>query len=61
MRLLQELNLTTRQPRRAPHYVIQTATSEGIVQGPYVVARVGFEPETLRTQGIKPTTKTPRP
>ena len=33
-RLLQELNLTARQPRRAPYYVIQATSSEGLTQGP---------------------------
>jgi len=42
-KLLQESNLTARQPRRAPHHVIQATTSEGLAQGPYVVARVGFK------------------
>ena len=46
-KLLQELNLTARQPHRVPHHVIQAITSEGLAQGPYVVARVGFEPATL--------------
>jgi len=27
--------------------------SEGLAQAPYVVARVGFEPATFRTQGTK--------
>jgi len=31
--------------------------SEGLAQGPYVAARVGFEPATFRTQG----TELPRP
>jgi len=26
--------------------------SEGLIQGPYMAARVGFKPATLRTQGI---------
>jgi len=42
-RLLQETNLTTRQPYRAPHHITQATTSEGLAQGPYVVARVGLE------------------
>ena len=37
-RLLQELNLASRQPHRAPHHVIQATTSEGLAQGPYVSA-----------------------
>jgi len=35
--------------------------SEGLAQGPYVVARVGFEPATLWRQGPKLTTEPPRP
>ena len=50
-RLLQESNLTAKQPRRAPHHVIQaTMRSEGLAQCPYVAARAGFEPATLRTE-----------
>ena len=60
-RLLQESNLTARQPRRAPHHVIQAAASEGLVQGHYVAARVGLKPVTLRTQGTELTTEPPRP
>jgi len=33
--------------------------SEGLAQGPYVAARVGFEPATLRTQGTEPTNESP--
>ncbi len=36
---------------------LQATTSEGLAQGPYVAARVGFEPATFRTQGTKPTTE----
>ena len=32
-------------------------TSEGLAEGPYVATRVGFEPATLRTEGIEPTTE----
>ena len=35
--------------------------SEGLAQGTYVAARVGFEPATFRTQGTEPTTEPPRP
>ena len=35
--------------------------SEGLAQGPYLVARVGFELATLQTQGTKLTTEPPRP
>src|SRR6218665_803423 len=56
-RLFQESNLhiAARQPRRAPHHVIQATTSEGVAQSPYmsVAARVGVEPSTLRTEGTK--------
>jgi len=37
-RLLQESNLAVRQPRRAPHHVMQSISSEGLAQGPYVAA-----------------------
>ena len=51
-RLLQESNLTTRQPRRAPHHVMQATTSEEFAQNAArVAARVGFEPATLWMQG----------
>jgi len=40
---VQESNLATRQPRRAPQHVIQATTSEELAQGPYVAARVLFE------------------
>jgi len=36
-----ESNFTTRRKHRALHYIIQATTSEGLVQGPYVAARVG--------------------
>ena len=35
--------------------------SEGLAQGPYVMARVKFEPATLRTQGTEPTSEPPHP
>jgi len=50
-RLLQESNLTARQPCKAPLYIILATTREGFAQGPYVAARVGFEPTTLWMQG----------
>ena len=50
-KLLQESNLGERQPRRAPHQVIQAITGEGLAQGPYIVAS-GFEPPTFLTGGI---------
>jgi len=34
--------------------------SEGLAQGSYVMARVGFEPATFHTQGTQPTTESPR-
>ena len=39
---------------------IQATVSEELGQGPYVAARVGFEPATLRTQGAELTTELPR-
>jgi len=44
IKLLQESNLTARQPHRAPHHVIHASASEGLVQGPYVAASLRFEP-----------------
>jgi len=49
-KLLQELNLTARQPRREPHHAIQATVSGGLAQGPYVAARMGFEPATFHTE-----------
>ena len=60
-RLLQELNLITRQPRSAPHHIIQATTSEGLAQGPYMAARVGFEPATNRTKVTESNTEPPCP
>ena len=34
---------------------------QSLAQGPYVAARVGFEPATLRTEGTQLTTEPPRP
>ena len=34
--------------------VMQSVVSEELFQGPYVAARVGFGPATLRTEGTKP-------
>ena|SRR6218665_1892529 len=31
--------------------------NEGLAQGPYVAARVGFEPATYQTEGTEPTTE----
>jgi len=36
------------------HY--SAASDQGLAQGPYMAARVGFEHATLRTQGIEPNT-----
>jgi len=33
----------------------QATTSEGLVRGPYMAARAGFEPATLRTKGAEST------
>ena len=52
-RLLQESNLAARQKCRAPHHVIQTTTSEGLAQGPYMAAKVGFKPANFRTEGTE--------
>src|SRR6218665_931905 len=52
-RLLQESNLTAWQPCRTPRHVMQATTSGGLAQGPYVAARVGFKPETFRTEGTE--------
>ena len=42
--------------------VLQSIVGEELAQGPYVAARVGFEPATLlRTQGTEPTTEPPCP
>ena len=49
-KLLQELNLTARQPRREPHHAIQATVSGGLAQGPYVAARMGFKPATFHTE-----------
>src|SRR6218665_3520329 len=49
-------------PRRSADIVLeshaeapQATASEGLVQGPYVEARAGFEPVTFRTKGIEST------
>src|SRR6218665_1884579 len=39
----------------------QTILSERLVQGPYVAARAGFEPDTIRTKGAKSTNEPPSP
>jgi len=39
----------------------QATASEGLAQGPYVTARAGFEPTTLRSTGVHCTNEPPRP
>ena len=39
----------------------QATVSEGLAQGPYVAARMGLEPTTLRTKRIESTKVPPRP
>ena len=58
--LLKESNLTARQPCRAPHHAIQATMSEGLAQGPYMAARVVFEPATLQAQGTDLITEPPQ-
>ena len=41
--------------------VPQTTASEGLAHGPYLAARTGFEPATLRTKGVESTNEPPRP
>ena len=60
-RLLQKSNLTARQARRALYHIVQATMSEGLPQGPYVAAKVGFEPATLSMQGTELTTTPPCP
>ena len=38
----------------------QESVSEGLAQGPYMAARAGVEPMTLRTKGVDSTTHAPR-
>ena len=38
----------------------QATVSEGLAQGPYVAARVGVEPMTLRMKGVDSTKAPPR-
>ena len=40
---------------------LQATASEGLAQSPYVSARAGFEPATLRSKGIDSTDAPPRP
>ena len=39
----------------------QATASEGPAQGPYMEARAGFEPTTVRTKGDESTNEPPRP
>src|SRR6218665_21680 len=65
-KIIQESNLTARQPRRAPHHVIQATTSEELAHSKVPTwtllccYRVGFEPATLGAQGTELTTEPPR-
>ena len=40
---------------------LQAPASEGLAQGPYMAARAGFDPTTLRSKGIDSTNTPPRP
>ena len=57
--LLQESNLTARQPRRAPNTLYRQLRVKDLPNGPYMAARVGFEPMTVPTEGTEPTTEKP--
>jgi|SRR6218665_155699 len=39
---------------------LQATVSEGLAQGPYLAARAGFVPMTLRSKGIDSTNASPR-
>ena len=39
----------------------QATASEGLAQGPYMAAIVGFEPTTLQTKGVDSTNEPPHP
>ena len=39
----------------------QANASEGLAQGPYVAAKAGLEPATLRTKGVESTNEPTRP
>jgi len=45
------------KPREAPH----ATASEGLDQGPYVAARAGFKPTTLRSKGVESNNGPQRP
>src|SRR6218665_4089065 len=56
------LQTTAPKLRRSQHAEAQQATtSEGLGQGPYMAARVGFEPATFRTEGTELPTEPPSP
>src|SRR6218665_716453 len=40
---------------------LQATVSKRLAQGPYVAARAGFEPTTVRSKGIDSTNAPPRP
>ena len=40
---------------------LQAAVREGLAQGPYMAARAGFDPATLRTKGVDSTNAPPSP
>src|SRR6218665_2297056 len=40
---------------------LHACASEGLAQGPYMAARAGFEPTTLRSKDIDSTNAPPRP
>ena len=41
--------------------LLQGNSSEGLAHGPYVAARIRFDPTTLRSQGTESTTVPPHP
>ena len=52
MSLLEALLTTALTLCRSQHTkALQATVSEGLAQGPYMAAKVGFEPATLRTEG----------
>ena len=40
---------------------LQATASDGLARGPYVAARAGFEPTTLRSKGSDSTNASPHP
>ena len=57
---MQESNVTAKQARRLPQYVIPATAGNGLAKGPYMAARVVFEPATLMTQGTEQGIEPPR-